>query len=1315
MIDASPFKQPQKPTWRALTAAQEGIWYAQSLDPGNPIFNTGHCTEIRGVLNISFFSRAINLTLQEADALGLRCRQTEQGPEQCILPERLPELEIIDLQDQAQALLQAQSLMDQDLRTPVDPDTQRLARHVLFILHPEHVLWYQRVHHLAADGYGMALIEGRVVRIYHALQQGQNDLGPALDSLSQVQEQDAAYRQSPQYHLDQSFWLEHLKQADPALSLVERTALSDHHCLLDRSTASEQLIQALQSRAGQSQVSWPDLITALSAVYIKRHTRQNPCTVGVPFMGRLGNGSARVVATVMNVMPVVLSIDEDAPLNQFLVESSKTLRKARRHGQYRSEQLRRDLGLLGGLQRLHGPIVNILPFDTPYELAGLQAKQTVLCAGPVEDLNITFRARADGADLRLELEANPKLYTPLDLQTHRRRLHEFLLQALGCDTLANVPTLTSGEHQRWIYEVNDSAHPVPAHTLWDRIEIQLHQQPDALALEDAEQKLTYAQLNHYTQALAAQLQDAGINAGDIVAVALPRSIELVLSILSLCRLGAVYLPLDIHQPHERLAGILRVSQARLLIHQGSLRFNLPSLVPNLAYTRRFLGPCPATSAHPAYLLYTSGSTGEPKGVLVNHSAIVNRLLWMQAHYEVSCEDRILQKTPASFDVSVWEFFLPFLAGASLFVAPPEAHRDPAQIARLIREQHISILHFVPSMLAAFLEEPLSQGLSPRLVFCSGEELPAGLRDRFHHTIQAELHNLYGPTEAAVDVSYWPATAQDRSQPVPIGYPVWNTALYVLDEYLRPVPPNVAGDLYLAGRQLAQGYWRQPALTEERFIPDPYQVHGTRMYATGDIARWRTDGALVFLGRSDHQIKLRGQRIELGEIEAVLAAYPGIAQLVVIASQDVPGRHAIVAYAVATPGTTPDSQAVLAFGAQKLPDYMLPAALMWIDRLPVTPNGKLDRKALPTPFLNKDRAGAPLQGPMQEFIAAHFQTILDRAGPIYADDDFFSLGGHSLLAARLALNLRTHLKIDVSIGSIFEYPTVARLARHLSARTQANPHQNNDGFEPVFTLRHATRATLPALFTIHPAGGLCWCYGQLARQLPPGRAIYGLQAHELSAPGHQAIPSLRSMASQYVDLMQQLQKHGPYHLAGWSVGGIIAQAMAVELHTRGQEVGLLALMDAYPGDAWREQDEPAPDAVYKALLHIAGYDPASLPNVELNRTSVIAFLQDQAHPLASLPPERLNAIFQLVASNNQLVRQHFHTRYEGQALYLRAALDHQASPLHPDMWTPYIAQLEVHDIPSLHAHLTGAQATEFIAPLMQAHMQAKETATLDTQA
>lgn len=1334
-MSATTLMSTATPGMHALTEAQNGLWYAQRLDPDNPIFNTGHVIEIDGPLDMPALQQAAQRALAEAEVLTVQFVDDAQaGPLQRTGAVASPTLQCIDLQTQADPHAAALAAIAAEQNTAVDPTRDALSTFKLFVLGPQRHIWYQRVHHLLADGYGMLLIENRVAELYAALTTG-SAAGTPFGRYADLLAEDLAYRQGTKRGDDAAWWRAAMTPMPTVQGLAEGNATSAHTWLRCEAGLPQSLVERLKARADAADMAWPDLLTVLTAAYLGRHTGSSANVVGVPYMGRLGSVGARVPCMAMNVLPVNLDIDEDAPLETSLSAIARQLQQSRRRGRYRSEQLRRDLGLLGGARRLHGPLVNVLPFDAPMALPGLQTRRQVLSTGPVEDLTITFRANATTGELLLTLDANPGLYSQADIDAHRQRLGQFLDTAVDAAALHSVPTLTPAEHRHWLYTVNATAHPVEASTLTALIEHSFARTPGAPAIDDGTRVWRYDEVDALTAALARRMQQAGVRRGDVVAVMLPRSAELVLALVATLRCGAAYLPLDAAHPPERLATIVQSAQPRVVLVQPDWAGRLPDTVPRQAVDLQALaGDAAHGSGTPllreapephdaAYVIYTSGSTGTPKGVVVEHDAIVNRLQWMGQFYGIGADERILQKTPATFDVSVWEFFLPLLQGATLVVAPPEAHKDPAWLARIIRDQHITTLHFVPSMLAAFLAEDGSRGLALRRVFCSGEALPAALRDRFHERVRAELHNLYGPTEAAVDVTYWPAGAHDSSLPVPIGYPVWNTAMYVLDEHLRPVPSGVTAHLYIAGRQLARGYLGRDDLTDARFLPNPYtagaespQCHGARMYATGDLARWRSDGALVFLGRSDHQVKIRGLRIELDEIENVLANAPGVAKLAVIAREDRAGDPRIVAYVVVQPGAHPDAEALRSHAAARLPDYMVPSAVVFVDDLPVTRNGKLDRAALPAPSFEARASRAP-EGETESQVARLFAQVLEHSGPVGADDDFFELGGHSLLAARLMAELRSWSGQAMGLGALFERPTVARLAAYVdslarSAGPQAAPDGHaagdghngsagNEGFGPVIALqqpRTPPASHRPALFCIHPAGGIGWCYGALGRALMPARPVHAIQALALDMQA-EAPASLDAMARQYVDTLVALQPEGPYHLAGWSVGGIIAQAMAVELQVRGLPVGTLAMLDAYPSDVWRDSPEPEENASLKALLLIAGYDPAELHDVPLERQAVIGFLRASGHPLGELTDAALQGVIRVVENNNRLVRGHRHRRYEGDVLYFRAALDHVGTGLDPALWQPYVRGIEVHDVPTLHAHLTGTQAVQAIAPVL----------------
>lgn len=1301
---------PAPAAW-PLTQAQAGLWYAQRLDAGNPIFNTAQYTALRGPLDTAAFEAVVNQTMQESESLAIRVVDVNGAPAGVIEATHVPRLAFVDCTCAEDPLENALAQMRADMSTPVDPACMPLAAQVLYKIAPDHHLWYERVHHLATDGYGMSLIDARVAQCYSA-RVGGTDPGLPLGPLDAVLTEEAAYRASPRYQADGAFWAELFADAVPVVGMAEGVPVTAHHFLQAHDVLPASMAAGLRALAQRAQVSWPDILLALCAAYTARMTGRDHAVVGAPYMGRLGSAGARVPAMVMNILALPFTIDENLPLDTFLVDAARLLRRARRHGRYRGESLRRDLGRLGGHRRLFGPLVNVLPFDASATWFGLDARLTVLCAGPVDDLTITFRADPLAGRVALGVEANPALYTQADVQAHLARLMDFLSHAFQAGRLADVPTLTPDERVVWLGHTHGPAQDVPRTTLAALIDATLSRTPHADALVFEGETLDYAALDVRSDRVARALAANGVGRGDIVAVGIERSTELIIALVGILRAGAAYLPLDLAHPRERLDTILQAARPRAVLSVRATRKLLPWPRPLCVDTLdgEPLNVAPATPLpdDPAYVIFTSGSTGAPKGVVITHDAIVNRLLWMASHYGIDATDRTLQKTPATFDVSVWEFFLPLLTGGVLVIAPPQAHKDPAWLHDILQEQAITTVHFVPSMLAAYLSEPRvadprrhprSERLALKRVFCSGEALPAALRERFHQVLSAELHNLYGPTEAAVDVSFWPAPASDQSVPVPIGYPVWNTSLYVLDDRLRPLPVGVAGHLYIAGRQLARGYLGRQDLTDACFVADPFGPPGARMYATGDLARRLPDGALVYLGRSDQQIKIRGQRVELEEIEAVMAHAPGVAQVAVVVRADQPGQERIVAYVVAHEHASLTRDGLRAHAAQRLPDYMVPTAFVVLPALPVTVNGKLDRRALPAPPASAGAGRRPVTQ-TEQALALYFAQVLQRDSPLGADDDFFDLGGHSLLAAQLAAKVREHWQCPFSLGAIFEHPTVSRLAQHLDALATLPAAGERGagqagGFGPVLRLRQGP-SQRPALFCVHPAGGLSWCYGALGRALPE-RNVYGLQACGLHPQAADAVQSIDAMAHDYVQTLRAVQPQGPYHLAGWSVGGIIVHAMAAALHRQGSEVGVLAMLDAYPSDSWRDRPAPAEDAIYKALLHIAGYDPAELIDLAMTRDGVVDFLRRSGHPLGELPDDMIDGVFRVVAQNNEMVRRHHHSHYPGHLAYFRAALDHEGENLFPRQWSPYVATMDIHDIPTVHAHMVGADATARIAP------------------
>ncbi len=610
--------------------------------------------------------------------------------------------------------------------------------------------------------------------------------------------------------------------------------------------------------------------------------------------------------------------------------------------------------------------------------------------------------------------------------------------------VGELDILEADERQRVLSDWNDTAHDVAPGTLPGLIEDRVAAAPQATAVVFEGAELSYEELNGRANRLARLLRDKGAGPGKFVALAVPRSFELIVALLAVLKTGAAYVPVDPDYPADRIAYLLDDARAHLLLTTEHTAGELPTealtgcdlLVLDGAgfgdalnrYAPDNLdGTARLDPAHPAYMIYTSGSTGRPKGVMVPHAGIVNRLAWMQAEYALTPADRVLQKTPSGFDVSVWEFFWPLIEGATLVVARPDGHRDPAYLAGLITEQGVTTAHFVPSLLQVFLAEPAaSRCTALRQVLCSGEALPVAAQNRFFEVLAGtRLHNLYGPTEASVDVTSWECHADPAAANVPIGRPVWNTQLYVLDAALQPVPVGVPGELYLAGVQLAQGYLNRPALTAERFVAGPYGPAGSRMYRTGDLARWRTDGAVEFLGRADDQVKLRGLRIELGEIETVLVAHPQIARAAVVVREDHPGTKYLAAYLVVDGTAEPDLDAVRSHLAAGLPEYMVPTALVVLDALPVTPNGKLDRKALPAPVFEASEGSRPPRDATEEALCRVFADVLGLES-VGIDDSFFELGGDSIVSIQIVSGAR-RAGLLITAKDVFEHKTVAAIA------------------------------------------------------------------------------------------------------------------------------------------------------------------------------------------------------------------------------------------------------------------------------------------------
>ncbi|HEY9345620.1 MAG TPA: amino acid adenylation domain-containing protein, partial [Inquilinus sp.] len=892
-------------------------------------------------------------------------------------------------------------------------------------------------HHLLLDGWSTSRLIGEVLTRYH----GKTPALPSgryRDYIAWLGQRDQA--------ADQGFWRERLSGLEEptllasALPAPEAQPGHDSRKLRLDATATD----ALKAFARREHVTLNTLVQGAWALLLSRATGQRRVVFGATVSGRPADlrDAEALLGLFINTLPVAPALDPARTVGGWLRELQAENAALREHEHTPLYEIQGWAGQ-GGRSLFD----TLLVFENyPVDQALRERDGKGLRFGTVSNLETTNYALTltvqAGGDIEIGWSWRRDAFDQGRIEGLMRQF-EALLRRLAGDAampLGRIALPTREDEQRLSqWNATDTAYEaVP--TVLSLIERQAQATPKAEALVFGAERLSYAELDRRTNRLAQALASRGVGPDVLVGVAAERSVEMVVALLGIVKAGGAYLPLDPEHPRERLAGTIAETGLKLVLAQAHLTDRLPQTggVEVVALEGWDLSgypdQAPAVDWHPeglAYCITTSGSTGKPKAVGNSHKGLLNRLHWMQAEYGIGPGDRVLQKTPYGFDVSVWEFFWPLMTGACLVVAEPGAHRDPEALGRVIRAEGITTLHFVPSMLGAFAASGELPGCtSLRQILCSGEALPRELQDEVLGQTAAGLHNLYGPTEAAIDVTVWACRPEGGGRSVPIGHAIANTRIHILDADLNPVPEGVSGELYIAGVNLARGYLGRPDLTADRFVPDPEGPSGSRMYRSGDLVRRRSDGAIEYLGRLDHQVKLRGLRIELGEIEAGLRAYPGVRDAVVVLRD---GR--LIGYVAGD--AQPDEAALKQHLAAMLPEYMVPSRLLWLERLPLSANGKLDRKALPDPeWESSADSRAEPEGETELIIASIWIEVLGLTH-VSRHDDFFSLGGHSLLATRVASRLRQALAVELPLAALFETRTVAGLAALIDRHGRGN--------------------------------------------------------------------------------------------------------------------------------------------------------------------------------------------------------------------------------------------------------------------------------------
>ncbi len=1033
-----------------LSFAQQRLWFLDQLQSGSPFYNMPIAFYVRGLLDVATLEQSLNALVLRHEILRTTFAMVNEQPVQIIAPTLHLPLHLVRLAEIADSSAQKAEvvrLAREEAQRPFDLQHGPLIRATLLCLSSREHALLLTLHHIIADGWSADIFFQELNTLYTARTTGQPFSLPDLS----VQYADYAiwqreWLQGELLEKQLAYWRQQLHDAPVKLELPTdhpRPAIQTFKGAHLAFTLPLSLSQQLQSLSREEGVTLFMTLLAAFQVLLSRYAGQTDVVVGTPISGRTHRETEGLIGLFLNTLVMRTDLSGDISFRELLGRVREVSLGAYMHQDLPFEKLVEELQPERSLSQ--SPLFQVL-----FVLQNVPPSRIKLSSLSLEPLDISsetakfdisFELVETSRGLAGSVEYNTDVF---EAATIKRMIGHYVTILEGIVTnseqcITTLPLLTTVESQQVLKAWNDT-HRVYSQNqyLHSLFEVQAELTPDRVAVVFEEQQWTYRELNERANQLAHYLQQLGVGPEVVVGLCLERSLEMVVGLIAILKAGGVYMPLDPEYPRERLIFMLHDAQTSVLLTRQQYREIFLEYQETIVYldsqwnrlatestTNPFSG---VTSENLAYMIYTSGSTGKPKGAMNTHRGISNRLLWMLETYHLAETDRVLQKTPFSFDVSVWEFFWPLLNGAQLIMVRPKGHRDSAYLVKLLIEQKITALHFVPSMLYAFLEEPgLEQCQSLRQVICSGEALTLDLQERFFARLNAELHNLYGPTEAAIEVTFWACRRESDRQIVPIGHPIANTQIYLLDTHLQPVPISVPGELYIGGVGLARGYHNRPDLTAEMFIPDPFSDKpGQRLYKTGDLARLLADGAIEFLGRINSQTKLRGFRIELQEVETVLAEYPGIRETVALVREDVPGDQRLVAYIVARQEYTPEE--LRSFLRERLPEYMIPSVFIPLQQLPLTTSGKIDRHILPIPEYKgyeMDVSTSP-QTVLEEVLTGIWVDILhlERVG---VRDNFFDLGGHSLLATRMIARVREIFQVDVPLRAIFESPTVVDLA------------------------------------------------------------------------------------------------------------------------------------------------------------------------------------------------------------------------------------------------------------------------------------------------
>ncbi|MFI6479291.1 amino acid adenylation domain-containing protein [Nonomuraea sp. NPDC050663] len=1318
-----------------LSYGQQRLWFLDSVDPTGREYLVPIVLRLTGSLDPGALRKALGDLAERHDVLRTRIVMVGDAAFQEPVPVAEWLLPVSDLSSlpeeerQSEAWQQVNDIADRSFDLTRGP----LLRSRLLRVAEEEWWLVLTVHHIAFDAWSRGVFFRDLGEAYAAR------IGGTVASIRPVPY--AEFARSQRRRFDGSRSAEHVEYWRGKLSGVApldlpgdrpRPAVRDSAGASARITLDPSLVAEVGSLAGAHSATPFMVYLAAFGLLLSQYADRRDIVIGTPSAGRDDPRFRDTVGFFLNTLPLRLDVDEAGSFADLLTLARTATVEGLSHGDVPFEYLVEAVGAERDPSRLPVCQVMLLTEEDGAAalpvLPGLAVEAMGFDRGVAKvDLSLALRTEADGGATAL-MQYTSALFDPWRVEQMLRGLRH-LLQRVTAEPgrpLRELDLLTSCDREVMVGEWNATeadGDGVRVEELFDR---QVARTPHAVAVQYEDDFLTFSELDAETDRLAAHLRQSGAGPDTVIGVHVARSLQLPLSLLAVLKAGAAYLPLEPDQPAERLAFMCQDAGAIAVLTDRELD---PAFAATLGPQVRVL-PCdlpPAGDPHTlpetprrggdlAYVLYTSGSTGRPKGVGVSHQSICNRLTWMRRYFGIDESDVILHKTPTSFDVSMWELLLPPVTGARMVVARPGGHIEPQYLANLMAEERVTTVHFVPSMLRAFLaEESYPGSLSGlRHVICSGEQLETEMAVRFAGRFAADLYNLYGPTEAAVDVTAFAYRGGQAATAVPIGRPVDNTQIYVVDRQFRPVPVGVPGELLLGGVQLARGYVGRPGLTAERFVPDPFGAAGGRLYRTGDLVRYLPSGDVEFLGRMDRQVKLRGMRIEPGEIEAVLLAQPGIEAAAVDLRGGPGGQPWLVAWVVSA---EQDRDSVDRALRTALPGHMVPGAVMFVPAFPLTVSGKADLAALPDPEPAGESAAdsRPPQTRVERALATIWEEILGVEG-ISATDNFFDLGGNSLTAVLTGMRIRQEMHRSLPVGMLLQRPTIAELAVAVGDETTLRDRGS------LVPLRASGK--LRPMFFVHSHGGHVFVYHQVSHYLDANRPVYALRARGLDE-GEEPFDRLEDMAAFYISLIREVQPRGPYALAGWCLGGGVCYEMAQQLKRAGEEVdllGIISLSAVQEMPDWEVEDDSAlmgfalagylPDA-----KDHAGLDGHRNPPLDIDRMhsmgldDQLEYVMEQARTHKLLRPDidttdEARRMFEVYRAHRKAMLDYTFEPYDGPVVLFKAERNHLPDSPEGDLGWSALAKgpLHLHQIPGNHFQLLQEPNVRRIAARLESYLK-----------